>query len=298
MTKFEGSPEQVALGAVVGRVQASSALDAAKAGLWQGVTISLASLGIGASAALAFWGYSFIPATKTVTEQVVIHDPPAPDAPPATSAQAPRDAPPVPLLTSLSSCRAPQEAAAARNQDAPRPPPTPQFALPASVTNNFTIFPTTTGRVETGWNFEDVARERNAIAHAAQEKEAASLREKLARAEASLLEVQTRTSLAEIRRAEAGIKEADARADKKAGEFLSRGFTPDFSEKRAEAGLKEAYRVDAPAVANKKAASPCAQFRILCPVAEAPKRRVEEASRIPYLANHLTGRYPFKDERF
>jgi hypothetical protein len=136
---FEGTPEQVALaGAVVRHVDAetsdisaNAAVTAAKAGLWKGVTISLASLGIGGGAGLVLLAYSFIP------ERVVIHDPPAIAAPPATQA------PP---------------------KDQPRPTPgqLQPDALPASrakVITNFVIFKTVpvseNGEVQSGWRYED-----------------------------------------------------------------------------------------------------------------------------------------------
>jgi hypothetical protein len=141
--RFEGTPEQVALaGAVIGRVNADSALDAAKTGLWKGVTISLASLGIGASASMVILAYSVVPATKTITEQVVIHDQPA--APPAIPAQA-------------QDRRASDRASDAR----PSPSQLQPQARPASkakAVTNYTVFKTVSfqsGVVVTGWQFDD-----------------------------------------------------------------------------------------------------------------------------------------------
>jgi hypothetical protein len=140
--KFEGSPEQIALaGAVVGRVNADSALDAAKTGLWKGVTISVASLGIGASASMVILAYSVVPAIKTITEQVVIHDQPA--APPAISAQ---------------DRRASDRASDARPTPGQLQPQTRPASNAKVVVTNYTVFKTVSfqsGVVVTGWRFDD-----------------------------------------------------------------------------------------------------------------------------------------------
>jgi hypothetical protein len=91
----------------------------------------------GAGIGLAFFGYSFIPA-------VVIHDPPAPAAPPAMSAQA-------------QDRRASDRASDARpSQGQLQPEARP--ASKAKAVTNYTVFKTVnfqSGEVVTGWQFDD-----------------------------------------------------------------------------------------------------------------------------------------------
>jgi hypothetical protein len=134
--------------AMANEAQAGAHVRDAKAALWRSAGHALVGavvpVGLGAGAWLALAGWSLVPATKTITEQVVIHDPPA--APPS-AAQAPHDAAPPPK----------------DQTDTPRPSrrqlqPDVGPASKAKVVTGYTIFksvPFGRTRVETGWDFTD-----------------------------------------------------------------------------------------------------------------------------------------------
>jgi hypothetical protein len=138
-TIADDSLEKIAaMTAMVGESTADAEIRKAKAALWRCLGYSGALVAAGAGIGLAFFGYSFIPA-------VVIHDPPAPAAPPAIPAQA-------------QDRRASDRASDARPSQGQLQPQ----ALPASkakVITNFVIFKTVpvseNGEVQSGWRYED-----------------------------------------------------------------------------------------------------------------------------------------------